>query len=71
MRKMRIDDVCREHYQDLYFEDIPFVDHLWDGVNTTTSYLNYLPIRNTLFCGIPKAGTTTWVEGNTPFIYPS
>ena len=62
-RKMVIENVCKEHYPDLYFDNVPLVDNLWDEPRTLASFFSYLPEQNILFCGVPKCGTTTWVEG--------
>jgi hypothetical protein len=33
------------------------------GTDWNVPYIIYLPPYNMLYCGVPKAGTTTWVEG--------
>ena len=51
-RRQRIDKVCQEHGSQLYHENLNF-----------QHFLIFIPQYNLLFCGIPKAGTTTWVVG--------
>ena len=57
-RKLDIDKVCKENGSQLYYETVPLFDYDYGW-----SYISYLPQYNLLFCGVPKAGTSTWVEG--------
>ena len=57
-RRQDIDNVCQDHGSQLYYDIIPLYDHDYGW-----PYIIYLPQYNLLFCGIPKAGTTTWVVG--------
>jgi hypothetical protein len=53
-----MEKVCAKNSQQLVFKDVPLFDPDWN-----VPYIIYLPLYNMLYCGVPKAGTTTWVEG--------
>ena len=52
-RKELIASVCKERRAELYYEMAPLFDHLFV----------HIPQYNMFYCGIPKAGTTTWLYG--------
>ena len=52
-RKLQIYKVCEENGSELYYELAPVFDHLFA----------FIPEYNMFYCGIPKAGTTTWLYG--------
>ena len=58
MRKSGIEKVCQKHGSELYFQDVPLFDFDYNW-----NYIIFIPQYNLLYCGVPKAGTTTWVEG--------
>ena len=51
-RREQIDKICLAHGPELYHDNMTF-----------QHFLIFIPQYNILFCGIPKAGTTTWVVG--------
>ena len=57
-RKQDIEQVCDEHGDQLYFDVVPLFDYDYGW-----PYIIYLQQYNLLFCGVPKAGTSTWVVG--------
>ena len=61
-RKQDIDKVCQDHGSHLYFDIVPLYDSDYGW-----AYISYLPQYNLLFCGVPKAGTSTWVEGRDQY----
>ena len=52
--------VCDDHRSELLYQDaeLPLFDFDWNW-----PYIVFLPQFNLLYCGVPKAGTTTWVQG--------
>ena len=64
-RKLAIEKVCQKHGSELYYEDVPLIDTLWSNKYQIPNLSNiyFLQQYNILYCGIPKSGTSTWVEG--------
>ena len=57
-RKLRKEEVCQDHASQLYYEDVPLWDIDWDY-----TWIIYIPQYNLLYCGVPKAGISTWTIG--------
>ena len=57
-RKQKIEQQCEKFKPQLYYQNVPLIDPDWGF-----PYIIYIPQYNLLFCGIPKAGTSTWVQG--------
>ena len=57
-RKSSIDKVCEKYSPELLYETVPLFDfdYKWN-------YISFIPNYNFLYCGVPKAGTTTWIVG--------
>jgi hypothetical protein len=50
--------VCEKHNPELLYEKVPLFDYDYNW-----NYITFFPQYNFLYCGVPKAGTTTWIEG--------
>ena len=57
-RKTSIEKVCEKHNPELLYEEVPLFDFDYNW-----NYITFFPQYNFLYCGVPKAGTTTWIEG--------
>ena len=57
-RKVVMEKVCSKHRSELLYEEVPLMDNI-----SNLNFILYIPQYNTIFCGVPKAGTTTWLSG--------
>ena len=57
-RQAAVQEVCLDHGEDLRHSPVPLYDPKY-----RTSYLIYIPQLHTLYCIIPKAGSSTWIQG--------
>eukprot|EP00092_Neocalanus_flemingeri_P044477 GFUD01049334.1.p1 GENE.GFUD01049334.1~~GFUD01049334.1.p1 ORF type:complete len:117 (+),score=14.34 GFUD01049334.1:2-352(+) len=62
-RKSRIEKVCQEHGDQLYYDNLTLSRMLQGAGAGDQNTIIFIPKYNILYCGIPKCGTTSWYEG--------